>query len=79
MNFNSEVFWVNMHTLPISCMNEVMVNDIGKTIEKVWECDVSGENGMRWGKMLRVLVEINLFQPICRVLILISETLSAAY
>lgn len=63
MNFNSKVFWVHMNGMPIACMNEKFCIDIGNTIRQVKKCDVRLD-GSGWGKVLRVLIGIDINQPI---------------
>lgn len=63
MDFSTEVFWVNMHDLLISCMNVKMGNHIGSTIGVVKDCDVN-EDGFGWGIALYVLIEMKLEKPI---------------
>lgn len=46
-------------------MNEFMGNIISKTIGSVMECDVCPD-GMRWGEVLKVLIELDIYQPISR-------------
>lgn len=65
MEFSKEAFWVQMHDLPITCMNQEMRTFIGNTIEEVKKCDVHTD-GKAWGKVLRILIEINLLKPITR-------------
>lgn len=65
MDFSKEVFWVNMHNLPLACMNEAKGTSIDNTIGTVIECDVD-EEGTSWGKALRVLIEIDIFQSVPR-------------
>lgn len=65
MIFNTKVFWIHMHDLPISFMNETMAKQIGKTVGVVHECDVC-DNKIGWGKYLCVLIELNLSLPITK-------------
>lgn len=65
MEFNTKVFWVQMHDILISCMNEVMAHQIGSTVGIVHDCDAC-DDGMGWEKYLRVLIELNLSLPITR-------------
>lgn len=39
MDFSKEAFWVQLHNLPIACMNAEIGNQIGSTIGVVKECD----------------------------------------
>lgn len=66
MDFSSEAFWVNMHDLPIRCMNAEMGNQLGSTIGVVRDCDVN-KDGSGWGMALRVLIKLKLEKPITRV------------
>lgn len=65
MNFSTKAFWVNMHDLPISCLNAKMGNHIGNTIGMFKACDVD-EDGYRRGTTLPVLIEMKLENPILR-------------
>lgn len=51
MEFNTEVFWVQMHNPSITCMEETMGGLNGNIIGKFQDCDVR-EDGTRWGKVL---------------------------
>ncbi|XP_042972825.1 uncharacterized protein LOC122304632 [Carya illinoinensis] len=63
--FDSEVFWMQIHNLPLSCMSEEWGNRIGKTVGKVVDVDTQ-EDGTGWGRWLRVKVEIKLRKQIAR-------------
>lgn len=63
--FSRESFWVHLHDLPIDCMNEDMGTLIGNTIELVKGCDIQSDES-KWGKVLRVLIELDLYKPISR-------------
>lgn len=65
VDFSTVAFWVNMHDLPIGCMNAKMRNYVGSTIGVVKECDVN-KDGSRWGITLRVLIKMMLEKPISR-------------
>lgn len=54
-----------MHDLPTACMIEKLGTEISKIIGQVKECDVRID-GTRWGKALRILIEIDITQPITR-------------
>lgn len=51
MDFSNEIFWIQMHNLPLACINEFMGNLIGNNIGSIKECDVDAD-GTRWGKTL---------------------------
>lgn len=65
MVFNKATFWIQMHDLPLSCINEDVGIQIGSTIGTVVECDVD-EDGNGWGDVLRVFIEIDLLKAILR-------------
>lgn len=65
MEFNTKVFWVQMHNLPIACMNETIGREIGSTIGKVQDFDVQVDR-TEWGKTLWVLIELDLYKPITK-------------
>ncbi|TXG54366.1 hypothetical protein EZV62_019622 [Acer yangbiense] len=64
LNFNKAEFWVQIHDIPIMCMNrriaKWMVEQIGEVIEipiELRDC---------WGKFLRVKVRIDISKPLKR-------------
>ncbi|XP_040994394.1 uncharacterized protein LOC121240945 [Juglans microcarpa x Juglans regia] len=65
MRFDNEEFWVQMHNLPLACMNKCIGEQIGATIEKVVEVD-AGEDGMGWGSFLRIRIECDLNKVVAR-------------
>lgn len=65
MNFNSERLWVQMHDLPLVCMNREQGQILGGTIGRVVEVDTKvDESG--WGMFLSILIEINFLKPLVR-------------
>lgn len=65
MDFSKEAFWVQLHELPIACMNEDMGIFISNTIGLVKACDVQID-GSGWGTVLRVFIELDLYKPITK-------------
>ncbi|XP_042941294.1 uncharacterized protein LOC122275977 [Carya illinoinensis] len=65
MNFDYEAFWVHLNNLPLACMNLEVGTQIGKTIGNVKEVDVR-EDGIGWGRYLRVKIELDLRKSIAR-------------
>lgn len=65
MSFSRESFWIQMHDLPIWCMNEKIETNIGKSISVVQQCDVQ-KDGSGWENALRVCIELDLPKPITR-------------
>jgi hypothetical protein len=43
MDFSKSSFWVQVHDMPLICMNREVSYKIGKTIGEVEEVDVTGE------------------------------------
>jgi hypothetical protein len=65
MDFSCTPIWVQIHNMPLACMNQGVGNQIGNSLGKVEEVAVA-EEGVGWGRYLRVRVAINLFQPLER-------------
>lgn len=61
--FDLETFWIQLHILPIMCMNHFYGELIGENIGKVLKVDVKEED-IGWGHFLRVRVEIQLAKPL---------------
>ena len=59
-------FWVQIHNLPIMCMNKDVVTEVGKKIGKVEEIDTN-EAGECIGQFARVRISINVTQPLKKV------------
>lgn len=65
MQFSKESFWLQIHNLSLGFMMEDWGNRIGASVGKVLDVDVD-EDGICWGKCLRVKVEMELQKPIAR-------------
>lgn len=65
MNFSNEILWVQLHNLPIRCMNEKIGSQIGEMqgIMKACNVDVDGSS---WGLVLRLYIEMDLQIPLAR-------------
>ncbi|XP_042949100.1 uncharacterized protein LOC122281356 [Carya illinoinensis] len=63
--FNYELFWVQIHNLPLNSMNQEVGGQVGAIIGKVLKVDVD-EEGWGWGRCLRVQVEVDLYKPLVR-------------
>lgn len=59
MSFDREALWVQLHHLPLACMNSDVGRQIGDTIRVVKEVDAQ-ENGLAWGDFLKMKIEIDL-------------------
>lgn len=57
LNFDRKVFWVQIYNLPLGCMNEEYGIQVDGLVGRVMEVDVL-EDGIGWGRFLRVKVEI---------------------
>ncbi|XP_042954547.1 uncharacterized protein At4g02000-like [Carya illinoinensis] len=65
VNFESEVFWIQMLNLPLGIMNEDCGRKIGSSVGRVVDVDVP-EDGIGWGRSLRVRIEVPLRQAVAR-------------
>ncbi|XP_041001574.1 uncharacterized protein LOC121247263 [Juglans microcarpa x Juglans regia] len=63
MIFNVEYFWLQIYNLPLGYMTKEWGERIGKSLGQVLDVDVD-EDGIGWGKYLKVQVELNLQKPI---------------
>lgn len=62
-SFDVEVFWVQVHDLPLGCMSSEWGKQIGDSVGQCLEVDVE-DHGIKWGKCLRIKVEM----PLCKVI-----------
>jgi len=62
IEFLCSPIWVQIHNMPLGCMNRAVGTQIGRTMGEV-EDVVVAEDDVGWGRYLRVRVVINLFQP----------------
>lgn len=65
MGFSSERFWLQLHNLPMACMNRKLREQIGQSIGSVIQVDTFHE-GLDWGWFLRVLVDVDIQMPMAR-------------
>jgi len=65
MDFSTPPFWIQVHDMPLICLNWEVGYKIGETIGEVEDVDVTGE-GIGWGRCLRIRVLINLSKPLER-------------
>ncbi|XP_059457696.1 uncharacterized protein LOC132187382 [Corylus avellana] len=63
--FEKAAFWVRMFNLPLACMGQAVGFQIGSTMGMVEEVETDDE-GIGWGKYLRVRVKMDLTKPIPR-------------
>jgi hypothetical protein len=65
VTFTQAAFWIRVHNLPIKSMIREVGEDIGMELGNLLEVDVP-DNGLGWGKYLRIRVEINVMEPLLR-------------
>jgi hypothetical protein len=65
LDFTLSPIWVQIHNMPLGCMNRAVGTQIGSTLGKVEEVAIA-EDDVGWGRFLRVRVMINLFKPLER-------------
>ena len=63
--FDRVSFWVQIHNLPIQHMNRENAEAIGNSVGLVKQVDASPMGDYR-GKCLRVRVNMDMGQPLCR-------------
>lgn len=63
MDFSSTPIWVQVHDMPLGCMNRGMGSQIGSSLREVEEVAVA-EDDVGWGHYLWIRVAINLSQPL---------------
>lgn len=63
--FNKELLWVQLHQLPLGMMNRKYGEFMGKLLGEVEEVDVD-EDEVGWGHFHRVLVWIDISNPLLR-------------
>ncbi|TXG69371.1 hypothetical protein EZV62_004306 [Acer yangbiense] len=64
LSFSKTAFWVQIHDIPIMCMNRRTVKWLAEQIGKVIE--IPTESRDCWGKYLRVKVLIDISRPLKR-------------
>ncbi len=72
VKFRYSAFWIRIYNLPILSMVKEVGEDIGNNIGRLVEVDVP-ENGIGWGRFLRIRVEIDVTKPLLRGKILECE------
>ena len=63
--FEQAMLWVRMLNLPLACMGKEVGFQIGSTLGIVKEVDMD-EEGVGWGKFLRIRTQIDLTKPLVR-------------
>jgi len=65
MDFSFTPIWIQIHDMPLACMNRGVGRKIGESIGTVEEVAIA-EDDVGWGRSLRIRVAINLYQPLDR-------------
>lgn len=65
MDFTHTPIWIQIHDMPIGCMNKGVGRKIGETLDCVEQLAVVDDD-VGWGRSLRISVAIDLFQPLDR-------------
>ncbi|GMY19573.1 hypothetical protein FCV25MIE_14812 [Fagus crenata] len=65
VKFTHSMFWIRVYNLPILSMVHEVGEDIGNNIGRLVEVDVP-ENGIGWGRFLRIRVELDVTKPLLR-------------
>jgi hypothetical protein len=65
IDFENAAFWVCMYNLPLACMGLEVGKQIGSTIGLV-EAVETDDEGVGWGKYLRVRIKFDLTKPVQR-------------
>ncbi|XP_059436809.1 uncharacterized protein LOC132169876 [Corylus avellana] len=65
LEFNQSPFWIQVHDMPLLCMNKSIGTKIGSSLGKLEDVDVAGD-GMGWGSCLRLRVTIDITKPLDR-------------
>jgi hypothetical protein len=65
LEFNHSPFWVQVHDMPLLCMNKNVGTKIGNSLGDLEDVDVAG-NGLGWGSYLRLRVTIDITKPLDR-------------
>ncbi|KAK9221992.1 hypothetical protein WN944_010423 [Citrus x changshan-huyou] len=72
LSFSHVSFWIQIHNVPIMCMNEETIRDFGKEIGKVEEVGTNAA-GECIGKYARLRVPVDVTKPLVKVLSLEPE------
>jgi hypothetical protein len=65
MEFSNALFWIQLHDMPLTCMNREVGMRIGRSLGTVEDIDVTGD-GVGWGRCLRIRVSIDITKPLER-------------
>ncbi|KAL9416919.1 hypothetical protein AB3S75_039994 [Citrus x aurantiifolia] len=71
-SFSHASFWVQIHNVPIMCMNKETIREFGREIGKVEEVGTNAD-GECIGKYARLRVSVNVTKPLVKILTLETE------
>jgi hypothetical protein len=63
MKFTHSPFWIQVHDMPLICMNKGVETKVGESLGTLEDVDVARDGG-GWGKCLRLRVNIDLHNPL---------------
>lgn len=63
IKFTHSLFWIQVHDIPLFCMNKAVGLRIGESMGMLEDVDVAGD-GVGWGRCLQLRVAINLQKPL---------------
>ncbi|XP_041009301.1 uncharacterized protein LOC121253336 [Juglans microcarpa x Juglans regia] len=64
-SFSYEVFWIQIHNMPLVSMTHEIGQKLGSGVGSVIEVDYDGSSNA-WGPFLRMKVKIDITRPLCR-------------
>jgi hypothetical protein len=65
VQFTHSPFWIQVHDMPLICMNKGIGTKIGESLRELEDVDVA-RDGSGWGRSLRLRVNIDLRNPLER-------------
>ncbi|KAL9453740.1 hypothetical protein AB3S75_009362 [Citrus x aurantiifolia] len=71
-SFTHATFWVQLHNVPVGCMDQEIIGELGKVIGIVEEVD-TGKERKCIGQYARVRISIDITQPLKKIIYLEQE------
>lgn len=72
MKFETATFWIQFHNVPIGYRTEQTARILGSRVGKVLHVGTNDADEC-WGRFLRVRVQVNILEPLCRCLSITGE------
>ena len=66
VKFTHAAFWIRLVNLPIKSMTREMGEDIGQRVGRLITIDAPEDDGVAWGRYLRIRVEVEITKPLMR-------------